>query len=204
MDILVIHFLLGIIACVIGAMPFGLVNLSVVDISINKSEKAAISFSFGASFIEILFAMAAIIAGQQLNRLIEGNRWVEFGIVLVLLSSGIYFFTKKYKANHSPKYEIPFLFKGMLFNLISIQVLLYWFLAITYLENNGNIEFSMHCIVGFILGVGAGKMITLLFYRLISKQIKNRAANISRKINLIIGVLLIVVAIFQLVKGFTN
>ena len=204
MDIIILHFLFGVIACIIGAMPFGLVNLSVVDICVKKSEKDALSFSFGASFIEILFALAAIIAGQKLNQLIEGNKLIELGIVLVLISSGVYFFTKKYKENYRPKYEVPFLFKGMLFNLISIQVLLYWFLAVTYLKSNGNIEFSIHCVIGFILGVGFGKMLTLLFYRIISKQIKKRAANISQKINFIIGGLLIIVAMFQLTKAFLN
>ena len=99
MDIILLHFLFGLIACIIGAMPFGLVNLSVVDIIINKSEKDALTFSIGASFIEILFASAAIIAGQQLNKLIEGNIWVEFSIVFVLLASGIYFFEFTFNGN---------------------------------------------------------------------------------------------------------
>ncbi len=204
MEIIFLHFLFGVITCIIGAMPFGLVNLSVVDISVNKSEKAAISFSIGASSIEVLFALAAIIAGQQLYKLIENNRVIELVIVFVLLFSAIYFFTKKHKANYAPKYNIPYLFKGAIFNLISIQVLLYWFLAITFLKNNGNIDFDLHCVLGFVIGVGFGKMLTLLFYRIIRRQIKRKAAKISKKITLIIGSLLIVIALFQLLKAFTN
>jgi threonine/homoserine/homoserine lactone efflux protein len=89
MDIILLHFLYGTIACIIGALPFGLVNLSVVNISINKSEKEAIVFSLGASFIEILFALAGIIAGQQLIKNIEGNVFIEIGIISILFISSI-------------------------------------------------------------------------------------------------------------------
>ena len=204
MDIVLLHFVYGAIACIIGALPFGLVNLSVVDISINKSEKQAISFSIGASIIEILFALSAIILGNQLNELIEGNSLVKFAIVLIILASAIYFFTKKYKPNYSPKYRIPFLLKGLFFNLISIQVLLYWFLVTTLLENNGSIDFSLYCTIGFLSGAGFGKMLTLSFFRLISRQIERKAAGVSKKINQIIGFILIFVAIFQLIKAFIN
>ncbi len=204
MDIIFLHFLYGTIACIIGALPFGLVNLSVVDISINKSEKEAITFSLGASFIEILFSLAGIIAGQQLAKNIEDNVFIEIGIISILLISSVYFFTKKYSPGNNPRYEIPFLFKGMFFNLISLQVLLYWFLAIAFLESNVNIQFDIFCTVGFLAGAGFGKMLTLLFYRLISRKIRKKASSISKRINQIIGVLLLLVAIFQIIKAISN
>ncbi len=204
MDIILLHFLYGAITCIIGALPFGLVNLSVVDISINKSENEAITFSLGASFIEILFALAGIISGQQLIKNIKDNVFIEIGIISILLFSSIYFFTKKYKPGNNPKYEIPLLFKGMFFNLISLQVLLYWFLAIAFLESNVKIQFDIFCTVGFLVGVGLGKMLTLLFYRLISRKIKQKASSISKRINQAIGVLLIFVAIFQIIKALQN
>jgi threonine/homoserine/homoserine lactone efflux protein len=204
MDIALLHFVYGTITCIIGALPFGLVNLSVVDITINKSEKAAILFSIGASLVEILFAIVAIIAGQQLSMLIAGNAFVKYGIVLLLFIASVYFFTKKYQQDHHPKYKIPFLLKGMFYNLISIQVLLYWFLVITFLQNNETIDFSLQCIIGFSLGVGFGKMGTLFFYRLISRQVKRKAVGISKKINQIIGGLLLFVAFFQLIKTIVN
>jgi hypothetical protein len=92
----------------------------------------------------------------------------------------------------------------MFFNLISIQVLLYWFLAITFLENNVDINFDISCTTGFLAGVGFGKMLTLLFYRLISRKIKQKASNISKRINQIIGLLLLLVAIFQIIKALQN
>ncbi len=204
MDTILFHFIYGFIACTIGALPFGLVNLSVVDLTVNKLEKAAILFSVGASFIEVLFALAAILIGKQLNSLIKVNVLLEFGVVAVILVSSVYFFTKKYHQNKRPKFKIPFLFKGMFFNLISFQVLLYWFLAIAYLENNEKIDFSILYILGFLTGVMSGKMSTLLFYKLISKQVTSKAAFVSRKINQLIAFLLLFAAFFQFIKTFVN
>jgi len=203
MEVIILYYTIGLLACIIGALPFGLVNLSVVDISINQSERNALSFSIGASIVEIIFALAAIILGQQFYNLLENNKLIEIGIILILIISAYYFFRKNYKENVAPNYKVPFMLKGILFNLISIQVLLYWFLAIAFIENIGSIHFNTLYLAVFVLGVGSGKMFTLLFYRLISRQVKKKASKISKKINVIIGSLLIFAAIFQIFKALT-
>lgn len=200
--IFTLHFFFGLIAVIIGALPFGLVNLSVVDTTINKSEKDALKLGLGASATEIMFAFIAIFLGNKLIFLIETNHWINFIILAVLIVSAIYFFIKKHKEQKAKHYNIDYFLKGAFLNLISIQVLLYWFLAIAYLETNAQIEFTLVCIIGFLLGVGLGKMLVLLFYRLMSRKIKNKSEIISRNINRIISTVLIIISIVQAIKLF--
>jgi hypothetical protein len=74
------HFVLGFIAAVIGAVPFGLVNLSVVDNTLNRGERAAFLVSAGATLIEIVFVLLAVFLGSRLSVYIQNNRWIEFFI----------------------------------------------------------------------------------------------------------------------------
>lgn len=55
MNQIFLHFIAGFIAALIGAMPLGLVNLSVVDSTLNRGERSAFLLSTGASIIEVAF-----------------------------------------------------------------------------------------------------------------------------------------------------
>jgi threonine/homoserine/homoserine lactone efflux protein len=196
-----LHFALGFIAAILGALPFGLVNLSVIYSVLHKGERAAFKLSAGATIIEIVFVLLAIFLGSRLENFIDSNRWIEFVILAVLLAAGISFFIRKNKKDAAnKKFLMPDLIKGMFLNILSIQVLLYWFVAVTYLQAYGLIVFTLECIVAFTLAVTLGKMLTLLFYRLLAQKIKSKSLVIARKINFIIGSILIGLAVFQLTK----
>jgi L-lysine exporter family protein LysE/ArgO len=197
---IIIHFALGFIASIIGALPFGLVNLSVVDSTLNKSERAAFLISAGATIIEIVFVLLAIFLGSRLADYMEDNLWIEFFILMVLLTAGISFLLRKRSGSKKKTIVLSGFLKGMLLNLLSVQVLLYWFVAIAYLQTTNRIVFTSECIIAFTVAVGLGKMLTLLFYRLMAKKIKSKSGAIARRINVIIGTIMVGLAVFQLVK----
>jgi L-lysine exporter family protein LysE/ArgO len=197
---IIIHFALGFIASIIGALPFGLVNLSVVDSTLNKSERAAFLISAGATIIEIVFVLLAIFLGSRLADYMEDNLWIEFFILMVLLTAGISFLLRKRSGSKKKTIVLHDFLKGMLLNILSVQVLLYWFVAIAYLQTSNRIVFTSECIIAFTVAVGLGKMLTLLFYRLMAKKIKSKSGAIARRINVIIGTIMVGLAVFQLVK----
>lgn len=200
MNEIILHFALGFIASITGAMPFGLVNLSVVDSTLNRGERAAFWVSAGATIIEIGFVLLAIFLGSRLAAYMENSPWIEFFILLVLLTAGISFFLRKNKGSENKKIVMPDFVKGMFLNILSVQVLLYWFVAIAYLQSNAQIVFTLECIVAFTLAVALGKMLTLLFYRLLATKIRSKSSAIARKINHIIGIIMIGLAVFHLLK----
>jgi threonine/homoserine/homoserine lactone efflux protein len=200
MNEIILHFAFGFIAAIIGAMPFGLVNLSVVDSTLNRGERAAFWVSAGATIIEIIFVLLAIFLGNRLAAFMEESPWIEFFILLVLLAAGISFFLRKNKGYENKKIVMPDFVKGMFLNILSVQVLLYWFVAVAYLQANSQIVFTNECIVAFTLAVALGKMLTLLFYRLLATKIRSKSSAIARKINYIIGSILVGLAVFQLLK----
>ncbi len=122
MNEIILHFALGFIAAIIGEAPFGLVNLSVVDSTLKRGERAAFMVSAGATLIEIVFVLLAIFLGSRLAGYIENNQWIEFFILLVLLGAGIYFFGRKNKAADKKVFIMPAFVKGMFLNILSVQV----------------------------------------------------------------------------------
>jgi L-lysine exporter family protein LysE/ArgO len=200
MNEIILHFSLGFIAAIIGAAPFGLVNLSVVESTLKRGERAAFLVSAGATLIEIVYVLLAIFLGSRLGGYIENNQWIEFFILLVLLTAGLSFFRRKDSGTDKKVFILPAFVKGMFLNILSVQVLLYWFVAVAFLQANNQIVFTRECIIAFTLAVVPGKMLTLLLYRLLANKIKSKSTVIARKINYIIGIIMIGLATVQLVK----
>lgn len=198
---LISYFFIGTAACTIGALPLGLVNLSVADVAIKVNIRKSMSVAFGAAIVEILFALTALLAGSLLSNLIEANSVVKFSVLAVLLFSGVFFWFKKNKVEITENQSTSNGFlKGAAMNLISIQVLLFWMLAIAFLSLKNLVPSSVLQMVLFVGGVWLAKVVVLWGYAILARKVAEKSAVFSANINRIIGGLLVLAALFQFMK----
>jgi L-lysine exporter family protein LysE/ArgO len=195
------YLFLGTLVCAIGAMPVGLVNLSVVDTSVKVNNRMSMKIAHGAAFTEILFAITALFSGVFLRDYFDENIFIKVIIIAVLMISGIVFWLKKGDVDNK-KINLPsfgFL-KGAFLNLISIQVFLFWLIAVSYLSVNDLIPSSNIQILLFVAGVWIGKLAVLRLYVLLGKKVVAHSRILSQNINRVIGVVLMVVTFVQLIQ----
>jgi threonine/homoserine/homoserine lactone efflux protein len=192
--------LMGVGAAIIGALPFGLVNLTVLKVTFQKGNRAAIKIAHGAAIVEVLFGLTALFAGGLLARFIEGNIIVSYFTGAVLIAGGIFFVLKKQQNSDPADASTSGFIKGMLLNLVSIQVFLFWILAIAFLSSRELLQYDILSAGFFISGIWLGKMAVLWMYMNISNRILSRSRIISRNINTIIGMILIGMAFIQFLK----
>jgi len=192
---------IGAVATFIAAIPFGLVNLSVADVAIKVNIRKSMSVAFGAAIVEILFAVTALLVGSLLNNLIEANSIVKFSVLAVLLLSGIFFWFKKNKTEITEnKSSSKGFLKGVVLNLISIQVLLFWMLAIAFLSVKNLVPSSVLQMALFVVGVWLAKVAVLWGYAILARKVAEKSASLSSNINRIIGGLLVLAAFIQFIK----
>jgi L-lysine exporter family protein LysE/ArgO len=197
-----IFIIIGLIASIIGAVPFGLVNLSVLQTAINKGTKATMPISYGASMIEILYGILGIFAGSLLIKYIGNNIWFNIFTALVVLFMGMVFFFKRSQFQFNKDSTIGGFMYGILLNLLSLQVLVYWILAVTFISSFNQQIFSPLAIILFLSGIWTGKMGVLISYAFLGSKIASRSERISKNINRVIGIVLLGVAGFTLLKIF--
>lgn len=197
-----LFLLIGFIASIIGAVPFGLVNLSVLQTSINKGIKATIPISYGASVVEILYGVFGIFAGSLLFKYIDKNPWFNVFTTLVLLTMGLIFLFKRsqFQLNNNNSFG-GFLY-GVLLNLLSLQVLAYWILAISFISSINHQLFTPLAVILFLAGIWAGKMSVLLSYASLGNKIASQSEKISKNINRLIGIVLIGIALFTVLRFY--
>ena len=190
----------AILVTIIGALPFGLVNLTVLDISYRRNKIAALQLAHGAAWIEVVFGLTALIAGSFIGQFTRDHRGVQTLVLIIPALVGLVFMLKKNHKEAKNTGKDPGFFKGMLLNLISIQVLLYWLIAMTYLNTRWELEFNMLSLTLFALGILLGKMGVLWIYALFSQKIFTTFGFLARNINRVIGLVLLATVFVQLIK----
>ena len=200
-DNTLIYLFIGALVCTVGAVPFGLVNLSVVNVAVTSNIRKSMSIAFGAAIIEIVFALAALFAGTLLQNVLNGSVWIKIIISGVLFSAGVFFwFRKSGEVSQKTNRNSNGFLKGALLNFISIQVLLFWIVAVTFLSVRNIIPTSFVQVFLFIIGVWIAKMTVLRVYAILAKKVIEKSQMLSQNINRIMGVMLIIIAFIQLLK----
>lgn len=196
----IIVILIGILVTSVGAIPFGLVNLNVMDISFRVGRREAMQLALGAAIIEVVYGIIAIVLGTFLHRFIDSNSYLKVIIVLIIGIVGVIYFLKKIPAEETHTARFRYFIYGAFLNIISFQVFLFWIVAAAYLHTHEWFIPEGMILLLFALGIWIGKMIVLWIYAISGKTILSRFKLVARNINRIIGTLLIFIMILQFLK----
>lgn len=196
-------FFLSMLASIAGTLPFGPINLSVVDTTINRSWRAAFHFSIAAALIEIPQSFIAIRFNPTVQQLLQHNVWVKSFVVVFFVGIGLVFFLRKpiNESEKKAKSKNNDFINGLLVSIANPQAIPFWIFILAFLKSAEYLDISDHpplyflCL--FLAGVACGKLLTLLFYAFLSQLIVRRAAFISQWMNKIIGVILMGIGLVQ-------
>jgi len=201
---LIVYLFLGLITAVLGALPLGTTNVAVINTTIKENIHNALKIMYPAAIAEVILVLLAMYYNTKIIGFIDGNIWVQYSIAVVLLLAGaILFFRRKDAVINNNKPEIPKQLLGFILGMVNPAVLIYWILAISYLNKkiihlDLSIEYTL--LILFLVGVFFGKVVTLYGFGKFSHLLKLKMNYVSAKVNQIIGVLLAVVSIIQFVK----
>lgn len=187
----------GVLVTVIGALPFGLVNLSVVDISLKQSRKLAMQIAHGAALVEVLYGVVAILAGAIISEFIQKNLFLNYSLIGILVIGSIVFILRKKEKNTKRFSVFSSFLKGVFLNLISFQVFLYWSIATAFLYARNILDTRFLSIMIFAVGIWLGKILVLWIYAFLSTRIISKSVIISKHLNRIIGGILMIIAVYQ-------
>ncbi|MEN0002696.1 MAG: LysE family transporter [Bacteroidota bacterium] len=204
-------FFIGTLATFIGTLPFGPINLSVVDTTLRKNLGAALWMALAAAIIEIVMAFIALHCSIYITMLLGESQWTKIGAILLFVVLGLFFFFKKPSAQssteQSPKKGNDF-WKGLGIAAINPQAIPFWIFVLTYLQTAQMIELSTQerlvVVLAFLFGVAVGKFGALALFGLLSQAIKSRATAASKWMNKIIGGILLLIGLGQALTLFIN
>ncbi|MHB0753952.1 LysE family translocator [Polaribacter sp. M15] len=191
----------------------GPVFFMLIQTSILKGAKAAITFNLGVIFGDVSFILIAYYGSRSMLEKIKDDPRLFFigGFVLIIYGLITYFDkeNKKEAIASAKTIEVPIVknnyiklfFKGYFLNFINIGVLAFW--LGTVLVIGPSLNMNQQAIFAYFGAIIITYFITDLGKIFLAKQLKNKMTPvIIFRIKKIMGIILIICGVFLILKGF--
>jgi threonine/homoserine/homoserine lactone efflux protein len=199
---LLLTFIVAIVVNFFGYLPLGNINLTTIQISINKGVKQALVFVITFSIIEgivtyILMNFAAYFAEKQ-----DFLHWLGWLLVLVLLIMGSISLTQAYQKPKEQKAvrKRDSIKTGIILGVFNPMIIPYWAIGGTYLIANNWITTEGIGLELFAIGAAVGCFICLYLFARFAQYIQKKFSFSHKAINLAIAIVFFALAALQAAK----
>jgi len=192
----------------VGYLPFGTVNMAVLNTAITRAFRPAVFVALGAALVEILYTYLAITLNQWLGRNLANNIYIDIAALVVLLGVGLYFwFSKPRRQQSSPssKQKLNYVGTGIMFGFINPQSLPFITLGVLYVKSQDWVylaDFS-NCL-GLMIGVATGRFLSLVLYARAGQWLSSQLVRFTQWTNKVTGGILLSLGGYQAFRVLTE
>lgn len=199
MDGPILYFIVGLIACLIGTIPFGPINLTVVKTTVDYNAVRGTEVALAASLIEIVQALIATYFGMIISNFLEENFVIRIAIAAVFIILAAVIFTRKPKPRlqQESAEEKSFFMKGLVIAALNPQAVPFWIFALAAISQYFVFEYVGIHLVAFLAGVFFGKLIALYGFVVASTYLKTHMEQSSLLVNRILAGVLLFIGVSQ-------
>ncbi len=205
MSDIILSFLLILVISFATGIPFGPVNLSVLNTSLTHNSRAGIRMALGSATAEVLLLSIAIYITSLFTVAQTQSPWIKVVAMVVFVGIGLFFYHKEKWAKESTEEAAPrktrqFL-AGIAVNILNPQIIPFWVITIAWLNSAGYADLTISTPwpekLFLVSAVFFGKGTALCLYSLFSQVIKNKAQHIRPHLDRAIGIFLVGLGFFQ-------
>ncbi len=197
---LFLTFFLGIVLNMIGYIPPGNINLTVVQITITRGIRQAIYFICAFSAVEVLFTFAIMRFVQWLSSEIDLGYTIDVAMILLFTILGVLTWRSRKqmpKADYSKKDSIKY---GMLLGVINPMQVPFWLFVGTYLISHEWIDIGYLSLTIFSIGSGLGAALALYGFARFAQYVQEKFELSSYLISKSIAILFFVLSAYHIFK----
>ncbi|MFI5162812.1 MAG: LysE family transporter [Sphingobacteriales bacterium] len=198
---LLLTFFIGVIANFIGYIPPGNINLSLVQIAINRGIKEAMRFIIAFSCVEFFFTYFIMNAADYLAKQLKLDTIIDWIMIVLFTVIGTITWIHRKKAPEAKKSSgRDSITYGILLGFLNPVQVPFWMITGSYLITHQWIETGRLALVIFSVGSAAGAFFCLLIYAESARYIQRKLDLSNKAINIGIALLLFGFAGYNIVK----
>ena len=204
------YFLVGLLVCFIGTIPFGPINLTGVKTTVDQNKTRGLEVALAASLVEILEALVAISFGAVISVYLESSSSIRLFIAIAFIALGIIVLTRKPRVDPGvdpeveSDYTVSQFKKGLIVAALNPQAIPFWIFALAAISQYFVFEYVGIYLFGFLAGVFVGKLIALYGFIIASGYLKTHVQQSSLIVNRLLAGILILIGISQLWNVLTG
>src|SRR6202000_1218554 len=182
-------FFLGLIANFIGYIPPGNINLTLVQITINRGLKQALQFIIAFSSVEFFFTYFIMHAAKWLSGQVKLDSIIDWIMVVLFGVLGTITWLNRTKPPETNYKESDSIKYGIILGFLNPMQVPFWMITGTYLITHEWILVGKLALIIFSLGSAAGSFFCLFIYAHFARFIQSKFALSPRFINSGIAIL---------------
>lgn len=196
-----LYLLVGFLACLLGTIPFGPINLAVVKTTVDYDRRSGIEIAFAASIIEMLQALIAICFGALISSFLDANVFIKFFLAFIFIALAIFIFTRKPAPEQTlekmKSRPVSFFRTGLIIAGLNPQAVPFWIFALATISQYFEFQYMGLTLIGFLLGVFIGKLVALYGFVVASTYLKAHLQESSALVNRLLAAILLFIGLSQ-------
>ncbi|AMR31337.1 lysine transporter LysE [Mucilaginibacter sp. PAMC 26640] len=192
--------LAGVIANFIGYIPPGNINLTLVQITINRGIKQALQFIIAFSCVEFFFTFVVMLGAKWLSAQVKLDTVIDWVMVVLFGVLGTVTWMNRNKPPKTTYSEHASIKYGILLGFLNPMQIPFWMITGTYLITHEWIDDGPVDLIFFSIGSAAGAFIALFLYARFAKFLQKRFALSTRVIDTAIAILFFGFAAYHIFK----
>jgi threonine/homoserine/homoserine lactone efflux protein len=196
-----LNFLIGFAFSFIGSIPPGTINLTIVQLGLEKKINIAWRFAFAASIMEYPYAWVAVEFAEMITSspLLVENMQLITAIVMTLLGV-ITIWSSNRPTKISTKLSESGYMRGIILSILNPLAIPFWVGATAYLVSLDWIELSTPVrLHSYLIAICLGTFVILILLAYLAKKVVSRFQQNSW-INRIPGIALIILGVYAFLE----
>jgi len=197
---IILTIFLGLAVNFIGYIPPGNINLTLVQITINRGLKQALQFITAFSCVELVFTYMIIHAAEWLSHQLKLEVIIDWVMIILFGVLGAITWINRSKPPKAKVSRYHSIKHGIIMGIINPMQIPFWMISGTYLITHGWIVTGTLPLILFSLGSAMGAFLCLFVYAKSASYIQNKFELSTRLINTCIAILFFAFAAYHVVK----
>ncbi|HLT72932.1 MAG TPA: LysE family transporter [Cyclobacteriaceae bacterium] len=202
---LLTHITWGLLCSFFGTLPFGTVNMSITEASIQRGVRVGIFMGAGAALVEFIQAYIGLAFFHLLSSDPKMERTIVMVCIPIFFTIGLYYLLKKNSLIPQPStkaaHAIGFA-KGVVLGSFNLLIIPYYVFLGGLLASSGHINLHPDNIAFFAAGVAFGSFLAFYLYARLGVLIRKKSDRLSRYASKIVGLIFIAIAISQAIRYY--
>lgn len=191
------HLWIGFSSSFIGALPLGVLNMTVLKFALTNQQRKALEFSLGAVLVEFFQVFITLLGLNVLLSIPYLKEILGVISIPILVYLAIVNLKAKPNLNESEGGQYSSFTRGVLLSLANVLIYPFWILWGSVFIQNGWLPPNTNAYFIFSLGAGAGAMGGYLVFIILGKLMWKYVTQLQQYINQVLAFTFFGFAVWQ-------
>lgn len=199
MPTLLMNFSIGLLVSFLGTLPLGVLNITVIRVSLRQGLTAALYFALACALVELGYSYISVELTKSIIQFPALKPVTEGIAALTLLGMGIYYLRQHALPMTDQRTIRPF-YLGALLSLVNVVAFPFWILYTTLLQAKGLVGImDDKLVLLYVLGISVGTVAGLLPFIYGSRYLSGWIIAHQHRFDRMMGLLFLTLALGQTV-----